>query len=228
MPPVSLFSQNEREYHLSLKQALLQPTKPLTQQETLLFDHLLDEDYLRESDTSKDSVEQYQYSPLSTPNEEQISSGPSICFSPDESVFSAPTRRQSASASPGSAQLRQSNTAVASCQVDSLKNSSPCYPCTYKDCKSYFPTFRYLQRHLNRHRLPRHCLFPDCDTRLADQKEIDRHLARVHHHVAGESTSADNRCPATRCRRSFGVRRDALRRHVKGKRHVEMHGIFVI
>ena len=85
-------------------------------------------------------------------------------------------------------------------------------------CCQEYPSRRRLTHHVRRHTRPRSCEYTTCCKRVADQKELDRHLAKDHGHSVLT-------CPAHGCQKTIPGRADALLRHVRGPRHVARYGV---
>ena len=116
----------------------------------------------------------------------------------------------------------QQSTVNSSPQETSASSNSPSndhrmHTCNH--CRNTYSKARHLANHIKRHTLLRHCPFQTCTTQLADQKEVDRHVAKVH----GESVLI---CPARGCHKTFAGRPDALQRHLRGQRHRARYGTF--
>lgn len=89
--------------------------------------------------------------------------------------------------------------------------------CTHPGCSKGFKSERHLANHMKRHTRPRKCPISNCRERFPDQKDVSRHIAKSHHGVPVV-------CPAQGCSKTFAGRKDALLRHLQGRKHIQRYG----
>lgn len=209
--------QHETLYDLLSKTSWLEPAPPLTQLERETFEAFFDYDF---SPVQSDSVEQNTAKLEQATVEASQLQYPNACVSPDADKTTELDSRCSKS-SCSSPELTGDLSPSITTPYQTSPESTIHHFCPYEGCQSHFTTDKYLRRHLKLHTRPRLCPQLDCNARLPGQKEIDRHLAQVHQVVSHHF----NQCPTPGCQKHFGVRRDALRRHLKSERHIKKFGL---